>query len=69
MPFFFSAALSAVLCSCRTSEGQGLDLVVCTGQEERESISSRQEVKVVQKVSVALLTSRSKNWVCEGWRL
>lgn len=61
---FLSAALSLVRCSRRTSNNQGLEGVARAGLEERGQISSKQEVKVEHKVSVAVFTSRDEN--CEG---
>ncbi len=51
---FLSAARSLVRCSRRTSDSQGLEGAVCAGLEERGQMSSRQEVKVEHKVSVAM---------------
>lgn len=45
---------------------QWLEVVVCIGLVEKGQMSSRQSVKVEQKVSVAILTLKSENWVCEG---
>ncbi len=53
-------------CSRRTSENQGLEGAVRTGLYERGQMSSRQEVKVEHKVSVAVFTSRDEKWVGEG---
>ncbi len=55
---FFSATRSLVRCSRRTSDNQGLGGAVRAGLEERGQMSSRQEVKVEHKVSVAAFTSR-----------
>ncbi len=53
-------------CSRRTSDNQGLVGAVRAGLEERGQMSSRQEVKVEHKVSVAAFTSRDEKWVGEG---
>ncbi len=66
MRHFLSAALSEVRCSRRTSDNQGLEGAARAGLEERGQISSRQEVKVEHKVSVAAFTSRDEKWVGEG---
>ncbi len=58
---FLSAALSLVRCSWRTSDNQGLEGAARAGLEERGQMSSRQEVKVEHKVSVAAFTSRDVN--------
>ncbi len=63
---FLSAARSLVRCSRRTSDNQGLEGAVRAGLEERGQMSSRQEVKVEHKVSVAAFTSRDEKWVGEG---
>ncbi len=63
---FLSAALSLVRCSRRTSDNQGLEGAARAGLEERGQMSSRQEVKVEHKVSVAAFTSRDEKWVGEG---
>ncbi len=63
---FLSAARSLVRCSRRTSDNQGLEGAVRAGLEERGQISSRQEVKVEHKVSVAAFTSRDEKCVGEG---
>ncbi len=63
---FLSAALSLVRCSWRTSDNQGLEGAARAGLEERGQMSSRQEVKVEHKVSVAAFTSRDVKWVGEG---
>ncbi len=63
---FLSAALSLVRCSRRTSDNQGLEGAARAGLEERGQMSSRQEVKVEHKVSVAAFTSRDVKWVGEG---
>ncbi len=52
--------------SQRTSDNQGLEGAVRAGLEERGQMSSRQEVKVEHKVSVAAFTSRYEKWVGEG---
>ncbi len=55
-----------VQCSRRTLDNQGLEGAARAGLEERGQMSSRQEVKVEHKVSVAAITSRDKKWVGEG---
>ncbi len=57
---------SLVRCSRRTSDNQGLEGAVRAGLEERGQMSSRQEVKVEHKVSVAAFTSRDEKCVGEG---
>ncbi len=63
---FLSAALSLVRCSRRTSDNQGLEGAARAGLDERGQMSSRQEIKVEHKVSVAAFTSRDEKWVGEG---
>ncbi len=63
---FLSAARSLVRCSRRTSDNQGLEGAVRAGLEERGQMSSRQEVKVEHKLSVAAFTSRDEKCVGEG---
>ncbi len=58
--------VSLVRCSRRTSDNQGLEGAARAGLEERGQMSSRQEVKVEHKVSVAAFTSRDEKWVGEG---
>ncbi len=53
-------------CSRRTSDNQGLEGAARAGLEERGQMSSRQEVKVEHKVSVAAFTPRDVKWVGEG---
>ncbi len=64
---FLSAALSLNRCSRRTSDNQELEGAACAGLDERGQMSSRQEVKVEHKVSVAAFTSRDEKCVGE-WR-
>ncbi len=52
--------------SRRTSDNQGFEGAARDGLEERGQISSRQEVRVEHKVSVAAFTSRVEKWVGEG---
>ncbi len=52
--------------SRRTSDNQGLEGAVRAGLEERGQMSSRQEVKVEHKVSVAAFSSRDEKCVGEG---
>ncbi len=66
MCHFLSAALSSDRSSQRTSDSQGLEGAARAGLEERGHILSRQEVKVMHKVSVAAFTSRAEKWVGEG---
>ncbi len=61
----FSAALSSERCSRRTSDNQGLEGAARAGLEERGQIRSRQEVKVENKVLVAVFTCRAEKWVGE----
>ncbi len=63
---FSFCARNLVRCSRRTSDNQGLEGAVRAGLEERGQMSSRQEVKVEHKVSVAAFTSRNEKWVDEG---
>ncbi len=56
---FLSDALSFVQCSQRIPNNQELERAARAGLEERGQMSSRQEVKVEHKVSVAA-------WVGEG---
>ncbi len=53
-------------CSRRTSDKQELEGAARAGLEERGQMSSRQEVKVEHKVSVAAFTSREEKWVGDG---
>ncbi len=63
---FISAAQSLVRCSRRTSDNQGGEGAVLAGLEQRGQMSSRQEVKVEHKVSVAAFTTRDEKCVGEG---
>ncbi len=63
---FLSAALRLVRCSRRTLDNQELEGAARAGLEERGQMSSRQEVKVEHKVSIAAFTSRDERWVGEG---
>ncbi len=63
---FLSAARSLVQCSQRTSDNLELEGAVRAGLDEKGQMSSRQEVKVEHKVSVAAFTSRFEKWVGEG---
>ncbi len=63
---FLSATRSLVRCSRRTSDNQRLEGAVRAGLEERGQMSSRQEVQVEHKVSVAAFTSRDEKWLGEG---
>ncbi len=66
MHHFLSPARSLVRCSQRTSDNQKLEGAVRAGLEDRGQMSSRQEVKVEHKVSVAAFTSRDEKWGGEG---
>ncbi len=55
-----SAALSFERCSRRTSDSQGAEGVVRAGLEDKGQKVSKQDIRVEQKVSVALLASRVK---------
>ncbi len=55
MCHFLSAALSLVRCSQRTSDNQGAEGVARAGLDERGQKLSKQDVRVEQRVSVALL--------------
>ncbi len=61
-----SAALSLVRCSRRTSDNQELEGAARAGLDERGQKSTRQEVNVEHKMSVAAFTSRDEKWVGEG---
>ncbi len=58
-----SAALSLERCSRRTSDSQGAEWA---GLEDKGQTVSKQDVRVEQKISVALLASREDN--CLGGR-
>ncbi len=62
MCHFLSAALSF---KQRTSDNQGLEGAARAGLEEREHIWPSQEVKVENKVSVAVFTFRAEKSVGE----
>ncbi len=51
-------------CSWRTSDSQGAEGVVRAGLEDKGQAMSKQDVRVEQKVSVALLASRDA--YCSG---
>ncbi len=51
---FLSAALSLARCSRRTSDNQGAEGVARAGLDERGQKLSKQDVRVKQRVSVAL---------------
>ncbi len=53
-----SAALSLERCSRRTSDSQGAEGVVRAGLEDKGQKVSKQDIRVEQKVSVALFASR-----------
>ncbi len=58
---FLSAALSLERCSRRTFNSQGADGVVYAGLDERGQKLSKQDVRVEQRVSVALFVSSAEN--------
>ncbi len=59
-------SLSSDRCSRRTSDSQEIEGAARAGLEERGHILSRQEVKVVHRVTVAVFTSRAEKCVGEG---
>ncbi len=61
-----SAALSLERCSRRTSDSQGAEGVVRAGLEDKGQKVSKQDIRVEQKVSVALLASRGENCLGGG---
>ncbi len=61
-----SAALSLERCSRRTSDSQGAGGVVWAGLEDKGQNISKQDIRVEQKVSVALLASRDDNCLGGG---
>ncbi len=61
-----SAALSLERCSRRMSDSQGAEGVVQAGLEDKGQKVSKQDVRVEQKVSVALLASRDDNCLGGG---
>ncbi len=61
-----SAALSLERCSQRTSDSQGAEGVVQAVQEDKGQTVSKQDLRVEQKVSVALLASRDYNCLGGG---
>ncbi len=61
-----SAALSLERCSRRTSDSQGAEGVVRAGLEDKGQKVSKQDIRVEQKVSVALLASRDDNCLGGG---
>ncbi len=52
--------------SRRTSDNQGAEGVVRAGLNERGQKLSKQDVRVKQRVSVALFVSSAENWEGEG---
>ncbi len=58
MCHFLSAALSLARCSRRTSDNQGAEGVARAGLDERGQKLSKQDVRVEQRVSVALFVCR-----------
>ncbi len=61
MTLTISAALSLERCSRRTSDSQGAEGVLRAGLEDKGQTVSKQDVRLEQKVSVALLASRDVN--------
>ncbi len=61
-----SAALSLERCSRRTTDSQGAEGVVRAGLEVKGQKVLKQDIRVEQKVSVALLASRYDNCVRGG---
>ncbi len=61
-----SAALSLERCSRRTTESQGAEGVVRAGLEDKGQKVLKQDIRVEQKVSVALLASRYDNCLRGG---
>ncbi len=61
-----SAALSLERCSRRTSDSQGSEGVVRAGLEDKGQKVSKQDIRVEQKVSVALFASRDDNCLGGG---
>ncbi len=61
-----SAALSLERCSRRTTDIQGAEGVVRAGLEVKGQKVSKQDIRVEQKVSVALLASRYYNCLRGG---
>ncbi len=61
-----SAALSLERCLRRTSDSQGAEGVVRAGLEDKGQKESKQDVRVEQKISVALLALRDNNCLGGG---
>ncbi len=61
-----SAALSLERCSRRTTDSQGAEVAVRAGLEDKGQKVSQQDIRVEQKVSVALLASRYDNCLRGG---
>ncbi len=61
-----SAALSLEQCLRRTSDSQGAEGVVRAGLEDKGQKESKQDVRVEQKISVALLALRDNNCLGGG---
>ncbi len=66
MSHTLSAALSLERCSWRTSDSQGAEGGLRAGLEDKGQKVSKQDVRVEQKVSVALLASRDDNCLGGG---
>ncbi len=64
--YTLSAALSLERCSRRTTDSQGAEGVVRAGLEVKGQKVSKQDIRVEQKVSVALLASRYANCLRGG---
>ncbi len=61
MPHILSAALSLERFSRRTTDSQGAEGVLRIGLEDKGQKVSKQDIRVEQKVSVALFASRYDN--------
>ncbi len=61
-----SAALSLERCTRRTTDSQGAEGVVHAGLEDKGQKVSKQDIRLEQKVSVALLASRYDNCLRGG---
>ncbi len=61
-----SVALSLERCSRRTTDRQGAKGVVHAGLEDKGQKVSKQDIRVEQKVSVALVASRYDNCLRGG---
>ncbi len=61
-----SAALSLERCSWRTTDSQGAEGVLRAGLDDKVQKVSKQDIRVEQKVSVAVLASRYDNYLRGG---